>query len=233
MEPNLHLAWFEDNIDFFETITTDALDRTVPACPGWSLLDLLNHLSFGLGVCYPLAMAAPGDAVGSAVFAEVDRSSASAPVDAACGSFSRNMRGYLAAFAGTEPNTSCWTYPGPGEAGFWFRRAAVETTIHRFDAEEALGRQPHDLSSERLQDAIDETLEFALPFAMSIVGEPSMGLRLVDSDQACLGVIGDADRPVSLTGDGAALLQMLWGRETGPPEAAEWLSLIGRAFAGR
>lgn len=239
MEATQHLEWFEDNIAFFETIVERQLSMSVPACPGWTLADLMNHLSFGLGACYRVAAVAPTDSKPETLFADVDRSSQSAVGPKAISSFSLEMRSCLATFMQIDSEAECWTYAGPGVAGFWFRRAAVESTIHRFDAEEALGYQ-HTNSSERLDDVIAETLDFALPFAANLVGEPDEGLRLFTWDQQLLGHIGNTDRFVMFTGERLDILKALWGRATsvqqGESNAAlanDWFSLLGRAFSGR
>ncbi|MGH1505388.1 MAG: maleylpyruvate isomerase N-terminal domain-containing protein [Acidimicrobiales bacterium] len=49
MAPAQHLAWFNDNIDWLVALGSDDLDTAVPACPGWTVESVINHLTFGLG----------------------------------------------------------------------------------------------------------------------------------------------------------------------------------------
>ena len=62
------------------------------------------------------------------------------------------------ALAGLQPDETVWTFVPPRQTGaFVFRRLAMETTIHRWDAEEAQGvARPIDDMLAR--DGIDEML---------------------------------------------------------------------------
>jgi uncharacterized protein (TIGR03083 family) len=52
-----------------------------------------------------------------------------------------------------------WSFTGPTPAGFWIRRMAHETLVHRADAELAAGAEPEPLiEAEVAADAIDEWL---------------------------------------------------------------------------
>ena len=214
MDSTDRLQWFADNVDFFESILDDDLSQQVPTCPGWSIHDLLTHLSFGLGVCYPVAASTPPETPVDAVFAEVDRSDLDLDGSEAVAAFKTNMRDCLRALRSMDPAAECWTYAGPGVVSFWVQRAACETAIHRYDAERAVGTPP-SLAPERAADGIDETLEFALPFASMKIGAPSSELRLVATDSTLERSIGTGEERVTITGDGYSLLLALWGRSAG------------------
>jgi uncharacterized protein (TIGR03083 family) len=52
-----------------------------------------------------------------------------------------------------------WTFTGPAPAGFWIRRMAHETLVHRADAQFAAGAEPEPvIEAEVAADAIDEWL---------------------------------------------------------------------------
>jgi uncharacterized protein (TIGR03083 family) len=52
-----------------------------------------------------------------------------------------------------------WSFTGPVPAGFWIRRMAHETLVHRADAELAAGAEPEPvIDAEVAADAIDEWL---------------------------------------------------------------------------
>jgi uncharacterized protein (TIGR03083 family) len=52
-----------------------------------------------------------------------------------------------------------WTFTGPAPAGFWLRRMAHETLVHRADAQLAAGAEPEPvIAAEVAADAIDEWL---------------------------------------------------------------------------
>ena len=57
-----------------------------------------------------------------------------------------------------DSDQRCWTwYPEDQTAGFWARRMAHETVIHRWDAEHSF-QQPTPIATEVAADAIDELL---------------------------------------------------------------------------
>src|SRR5215469_17375541 len=52
-----------------------------------------------------------------------------------------------------------WSFAGPAPAGFWIRRMAHETLVHRADAQLAAGAKPEPvIDAEIAADAIDEWL---------------------------------------------------------------------------
>ncbi len=240
MAPTEHLRWLDDNIRWFETIDAASLAVDVPRCPGWDVEQVVSHLAIGLGLGYRYALTAPLDADQSSAFADVPWPAQPPRGRAALDAFSVEMGACRAAFAAIDPDQPCWTYAGPGVAAFWFRRAAIETTLHRMDVAEALDRDATDLAPVRAADAIAETIEFALPLAAIITAaEPAaVSVRLRGADGVM--VLGDGPVSARITGSGPSLLQTLWGRPAGGitisgdrGAANQWLGLIEAAFAGR
>ncbi len=240
MEPAEQLRWFEDNVKFFESIEEEQLALAIPTCDGWTVESLLTHLSFGVGVCYPIAAATPPEAGDDLVFANADRSSMELVGPEVIPAFRSNMASCIALLGSMEPDNPCWTYDGPGTVSFWILRAAVETTIHRYDAECALGLELSVPSSERVRDGIDETLDFAFALACKKIGAPQSTFHISASDVALDRTVGSGEKSATLTGDAHAILLSLWGRpqsdrvriDGGEDEAGSWLSLVDRAFAG-
>ena len=123
--------------------------------------------------------------------------------------FADAMPAYLELLETLDPTGPCATYAGRGEVAFWIRR-----------------------------DAIDETIEFALPMALRVLGRPSPApCRLVPSD-APERVLGSGGAPsASMAGSAYALLLALWGRGRAEVDgddaiARAWTSLIEEAFRG-
>lgn len=239
--PDAQLRWFRDNIEFFESIGKKHLKLTVPSCEGWKLADLIPHLSFGLGVCYPIAASTSPGTPDDLVFANADRSCATLTGRKALSTLRQNLNNCADALALMDPDSPCWTYAGPGTVSFWIRRAAVETAIHRFDAELALGVDVNEIAPDRAEDGIDETLTFAFELACEKIGAPASTLHIRASDLDGERSFGTGDTSSALTGDAHSLLVALWGRHEhvdieveGDADAAnEWLTLVARAFAGR
>ena len=172
MTADEHRQWFRENVAWFEALPHDMLDRAVPACDGWTVADALNHLSFGLGLGYQIAVAAPPDADPATVFAELVIPAEGPRGPEAVETFRNHMGACADRFDELDPTTPCWTYAGPGVAAFWFRRAAVESWLHRVDVAEAIPERSATLDPVRARDAIEETFEFTFPIATQLVGEP-------------------------------------------------------------
>lgn len=240
MIPSQHVQWLIENTTWFENLPASQLETKVPSCPGWVVEDVINHLSFGVGLAYPLAVASSPNIRPDRVFANIDKPDVNPTGRAAVTTFATNMRSCIENFSATDPKTPCWTYAGAGNASFWFRRAAIETALHRIDVEEALPGNHPPLSDDRTADAISEAIEFALPLAVKTAGQPA-GCLAVSSPE--LGIeleLGKGPKHVLVEGAGQDVLLSLWGRNrhrvtvSGDQKvAADWLSLVERAFAGR
>ena len=236
MGPLEHLEWLAENVAWFSSLDASLLDQAVPRCPGWDLEHLINHLSFGVGVAYPAAIAtSPTDEL-----SVTPLTSALPTGSEALEKFEENFSACLQMMRETDPTQPCFTYAGAGTAAFWFRRAAAETTLHRMDAADALGQSMVHLREAWSADAIREAVEFALPLAAAKVGTPE-GELVIESP--CLEnpiSVGHGAPAAVLTGEPHDVLDTLWGRSntrvkiTGDRAlAAQWLGLIKTAFAGR
>lgn len=242
MAPSEHLDWLDDNIEWFEAISPDRFDHPVPACAGWNVEKVITHLTFGLGLAYPYAARTAPDGADDEPWSEVPWPDTLPTGRAAAEAFSDHMNRCSATFRSMDPHARCWTYDGPGQVGFWFRRAAIETTLHRLDVAEALGRPPVGLvgprAEARADDAVAEAVEFALPLAARMVGAPSAAMAVTAGETTR--VLGDGEVVAELVGEPHAVMASLWGRNhhgvnlTGDHDVAQhWLAVVETAFAGR
>lgn len=136
----------------------------------------------------------------------------------------RDLADLLDTVADDEP---AWSWSGDHRAAFWRRRTALETLVHRWDAENAVGRAG-PLDPELSADGVDEMLFVMVgeggayrgpPFRMTVTTSDAEGawtLHAEDgaSPRSSKGLDeGDAGYPV-VTLDGAAedVLLFLWGR---------------------
>jgi uncharacterized protein (TIGR03083 family) len=135
---------------------SDDLAAAVPGCPGWTVRDLLSHV---IGV-YRHKIAA------------LDTDSAPPPREsgdwgdlAADEDPRETLRTAYAALrerlTARDPATPTWTWwPGEQRLGFWIRRMAQETAVHRWDAESAAhgpdGATP--IPDDLATDGVDELL---------------------------------------------------------------------------
>ncbi len=240
MAPSQHIDWLVENTDWFLELPASSLTSEIPACPGWTLENVVTHLAYGLGLGYPHALRAAPDSTAAEAFANVPWPTDMPVGPAVFTEFERTMRECIETFRHTDPGTPCFTYQGPGAAAFWFRRAAIETTLHRMDAVEGLGLSEPQLADERAGDAVAETVEFALPYAaqMSETSASAVAIRVAGSSTEFQ--LGFGPVAAEIAGDATSLLAALWGRSkdgveiNGDPGAASaWMSMVERAFAGR
>ena len=124
-----------------------------------------------------------------------------------------------------DDSEPAWTWSRDQRAGFWRRRTALETLVHRYDAENAVG-DPTPLDPELSADGIDEVV-----FVMMGEGTydgPGLRLALDPSDTDARWVVDLVDgRPpkaevvassiaprvdVTVGGPSSNVLLFLWGR---------------------
>jgi uncharacterized protein (TIGR03083 family) len=148
---------------FAEALAGADVQQRVPTCPDWTLYQLVEHL----GQVHRWATAV----VTRPATAPPDRSelnATAAPQDAdELASWLRDGAGALVdAMRAADPQTPVWSWSGDHSVGFWARRMAHETAVHRADAELALGRE-FTLEADLAADAISEWLGFlSLPQAV-------------------------------------------------------------------
>ena len=127
-----------------------ALQRQVPSCPGWDLEGLIAHCATVW--TFVARSITAGERIDLATITRPD-----GPVsrwhDEAFGALTNVL-------AARQPDEGAWTWdPQHQSMGFWWRRMAQETTMHRWDAEEALGVTPAPIDPELAADGVDELFD--------------------------------------------------------------------------
>ena len=141
---------------FFDVASVTSPELPVPACPDWAVETLVGHLG-GIHLWVAAIVAAGGENPGLRPPA--------AP--AGCDPVSWAREGFetmMGAFAGKGPDAPCWNFrPGsPQTVSWWYRRQALEASIHRFDIESAAG-SASDVEADLAVEGIDEVLCDMLP----------------------------------------------------------------------
>ncbi|GAA2322622.1 maleylpyruvate isomerase N-terminal domain-containing protein [Streptomyces kunmingensis] len=131
------------------------LTATVPTCPDWSVRELAEHI--GSAHRWAEAMVRTRAAGELSEDDVPDR----APADdgpATLGTWLDDGARRLAdTLRAAGPDTPCWSWAWQHDSGFWARRMAHETVIHRADAALA-AKAGYDVVPEIAADAIDEWL---------------------------------------------------------------------------
>jgi uncharacterized protein (TIGR03083 family) len=145
-----------------EALADADLALQVPTCPDWTLRQLAEHVGqahrWAAGIISRRRTTAP-------VF---DMSGLAAPVThEELGTWLRDGAAELIeAIRAVGPQTEIWSWADDQSVGFWGRRMAHETAVHRADAELALGRK-FTLDADLAADAISEWLTLvSLPRAV-------------------------------------------------------------------
>ncbi len=133
------------------------LTAKVPSCPGWTVGDLLTHLGRVHRWVTDLV-----DRDSTEPFPYTDR-----PTEGDLLEWYRaGLSGLLDRLVRVDPQRPAWNFTptAPKVAGFWARRQAHETAIHRWDADLAGGRDGTcDFTRELSADGVGEVLESLLP----------------------------------------------------------------------
>lgn len=219
MDASRYLDLLRADSDRLLEVSRGRLDAPVPSCPGWTVDDLAEHLAYVYGhkvVCI-LEQRPPESWPPERPYGDV--------LD-----WLRRSRDRLVAeLANHDPGDPAYTWYAPDQTvGFWYRRMAQETAVHRVDAELAAG-SPSPVATDLAVDGVDEVLDIFLAGDWS--DEPQPGstasvqvvtagrtweLTLLPDTVVCSPPTG-RDVQVTIEGQPSELLLWLWGRA---PESA-------------
>jgi uncharacterized protein (TIGR03083 family) len=200
------------------------LSAAVPTCPGWTVTDLTRHV----GTVYLHKTAAMRDGVEPESWPPKELAD-----EEPLGLLDRAYAGLLEQFAAHRPEDPAGGWYTPDQTvGFWMRRMAQETVIHRIDAELGTSQRVAPIADDLAVDGIDELLKVFLAYSVStwtdaftdiLASSPGRSL-LVQADGATWqvrtgpGVVtiedGTPDAPTDATISGApsAVLRWVWNR---------------------
>jgi uncharacterized protein (TIGR03083 family) len=212
-----------------------APDAPVPACPGWDVAALVQHLTrLQTNIAELVRSRAPERPPSTPRFEphELD------------GAFRSAGTALADALAAVPLDAPVWTFDGSGHAEFWVRRMAVEAAVHALDAAAAIGRE-REVDPAVAAIALEDDARFFLRLAHSrrdpaTPPRGSLHLHRTDGEGEWLLVDGP-DGPVvtheHAKGDAAVrarapeLLAFLWHR-LDPAELAHFGDLaVARSWA--
>jgi uncharacterized protein (TIGR03083 family) len=194
----------------------------VPTCPPWSLARLVKHT----GIVHRWVTLIVSNRSGEPVSQRDVEAGLPALETAYPGWLADGAAPLIAALRGAGPDEAVWALDAEPRSGWWARRMLHETTVHRADAQFAVGELP-DVDPVVAADGIEEFLAF-LPTARrprdhlgSLPAGKSLHLHATDTDGEWL--IRFADGTVTwsrshekataaVRGPVAALLLFTYGR---------------------
>ncbi|WNF25632.1 maleylpyruvate isomerase family mycothiol-dependent enzyme [Streptomyces sp. C11-1] len=151
----------------------------VPTCPGWQIRHLLRHT--GMVHRWAAAFVTEGHTT-----YHPDNGEPALDGTELLDWFREGHRHLVRSLEDAPADLECWTFlPAPSPLAFWSRRQLHETTVHRVDAESALGGPLTSVAADRAADGIDELLTgfHARPKSRVRSGTArTLRIRAVDTD---------------------------------------------------
>lgn len=132
------------------------LGRQVPTCPDWTLRELAVHVGQAHRWADAMVRARATDELPDDA-EHVPGYTPGPGADALDTWLAEGAGALAAALREAGPEAPVWAWAGPHRAGFWARRMAVETLVHRADAALAADR-PYQADADLAADGIDEWL---------------------------------------------------------------------------
>jgi uncharacterized protein (TIGR03083 family) len=222
LAPNAYLSHIRANAAQMVDLASRDLDAAVPPCPGWDVREALTHT--GEVYSHKVACMRTGRRPESSEWNHGPREG-----EHLLEWFGTRTEELLAELGERGPGTPAYTWYEPQQnVGFWYRRMAQETAIHRVDVESAFdGVTPVD--DALAVDGVDEVLDWFLSYQADEVGPdgPGRGTVAVRTREQLWrvtltpnDVVLERDRGPAealVTGEPSELLLWLWGRR---PQAA-------------
>jgi uncharacterized protein (TIGR03083 family) len=160
MESTRLLRFMSADFERLREVAAKDLSAPVPSCPGWLVADLVRHLGFVY--LHKVEAMRQGRAPEPWPPEGVEAAEPLAVLDDAWARLA-------AEFGNREPAASTYTWYEPDQTvGFWVRRMAQETVIHRIDAELALAGAVAPVPAELALDGVDEVLVVFLAYATGL-----------------------------------------------------------------
>jgi len=196
------------------------LDAPVPGCPGWDVARLAGHV----GRVHRWATAGIREG-GAPDGTALDRP----PKDDTVVAWSADAIAPLLAALKDAPAPGVWNFVGADDpdGSFWARRMAVETSIHRWDAEDAVGGagETSPLDAQLAAEGIEEELTLLAPSMLA--GRDGIGIggslhvhatdapsewTVSTEDGALQAEPGHGEGDVALSGPASSVLLVLYRR---------------------
>ncbi|WP_434741837.1 maleylpyruvate isomerase family mycothiol-dependent enzyme [Micromonospora sp. SH-82] len=169
-------------------------ETPVLSCPGWTVTDLAVHL----GGVYQWVHTFVGTGETSA---PARREEIELPPGTSAAQFWQHSYDQLIALLdGLDPEAPAWNWaPQPKKAGFWIRRMAHETAVHRWDAQLAIAAGD-PIETKLATDGVSEVLDTMLPAGRRTASGQWRGVVHLGATDA------DQEWYLRLRGEGVALL---------------------------
>jgi uncharacterized protein (TIGR03083 family) len=159
MENSRYLECLEADYQRIREVVPGHLEERVPSCPEWTVDDLTWHV--GMVYLHKATTMREGAEPENWPPDYDDDASAIELIDGA-------YQQMVGEFASRDPAEPSGTWYGPDQTvGFWIRRMAQESVIHRIDAELGAREQVTSVADDLAADGIDELLKVFVGYGVS------------------------------------------------------------------
>jgi uncharacterized protein (TIGR03083 family) len=213
MESPAFMTQLRSELTTFAACLTGDLTVRIEHCGDWTLHDLAAHLGRGNLWASVAVTEKRGDY--EAARAPRDPGELARWFDSTCAT--------LLSALNQDPDVPAWTFRPPHTVGFWQRRRCLETLVHRWDAEHALGGSPHldtDLAAEGVAEVFDTMAPRQIDRRTAVA--PRHAIRLRATDTGSSWTYGPGSPVATISGSAERLLLLLWGRVTADDETIQW-----------
>lgn len=228
LTPDQHLDWLSSNFESLLSAATSASDTAVPACPGWTCLDVIEHVMMGFPVYTAFLEMDPHTNPMEAVVAEATAAREwKESVDDVLGAAQQQFDRFNTSARGLDPAGASLFWDGPATAAKMFWHAAAESWIHTSDVATALG-QTVTLSSDQAADLFDWSVMFRRMIFAGRGLDIASTIILETTDTSQRETLGTGEPAALVRGSAAALSLRLWNRSPGEaldgdgPAVSEW-----------
>jgi uncharacterized protein (TIGR03083 family) len=179
------------------------LGAAVPACPGWQVRDAVRHL----GSVHRWTTAIVRTS-------ELQPQPEPEVTDGALADwFAEGADELTGALRAADPAAPCWSFTADRTVGFWLRRQALETAVHRWDVQSAAG-EPDPIDAELAWDGVREVVDLMLPRQQKWgrLADLPHALTLCGVDAGSTVAVGEGEPVAELHAPAELLLLLLWHR---------------------
>lgn len=163
MDHSRFLDCLADDYARLRAVAPIDLAAAVPTCPGWTVAGLTRHV--GQVYLHKTLAMREGAEPEQWPPKELEHEEPLTMLD-------RTYAGLVAEFAARGPADPAGTWYKPDQTvGFWSRRMAQETVIHRIDAELGTGQPVAPVPADLAVDGIDELLKVFLAYSVAEWGD--------------------------------------------------------------
>lgn len=185
--------------------------RAVPQYPGWDLADLASHVASIHGRTVAICRDLPQKRISAPRLPD-----GTDPIDW----YVANLQEMIKALATVDLAAASWAF-GPNQVvGFWATRMLVETGVHRWDAEQAIG-EPGALLGRVAEAGLDE---FAVIW-LAPLGDVQP-LRLAATDLARTWTYGEGEPQNEVEGSASDIYLRLASRPSAVNLPDDWSAAV-------